>query len=143
MHQKTLHIIDRLPTPQEYNSLRAAVGWSTFEAAVLEEALPRSIFGICMEKDGALIGFARVVGDGGINLYIQDVIVHPDFHKHGIGKRLMDELFFRLNKIVPAGASVGLIAAKDVAGFYERFGFRVMSDNCHMIIKWDNRMRNE
>jgi ribosomal protein S18 acetylase RimI-like enzyme len=129
-------IVDRLPTPHEYNSLRAAVGWTTLEVAVLTEALPRSILGICVEKDDDLIAFARVVGDGGINLYIQDVVVHPDFQSIGIGSRMMSELFLRLDGIVPVGASVSLIAANEVTGFYERFGFRTRAENRHMLIKW-------
>jgi ribosomal protein S18 acetylase RimI-like enzyme len=45
-----------------------------------------------------VIGFRRVIGDGGIYLYIQDVIVLLEFQRQGIGKCIMDAIMGYLKK---------------------------------------------
>jgi len=35
---------------------------------------------------------ARVIGDGVINAYIQDVVIAPDYRGKGVGKAVMQEL---------------------------------------------------
>ena len=38
--------------------------------------------------DDSLVGFIRCVGDGEHIVFIQDLIVDPDYHRQGIGKKL-------------------------------------------------------
>ncbi|WP_394325988.1 GNAT family N-acetyltransferase, partial [Methanosarcina horonobensis] len=40
-------------------------------------------------SENNIIDFGRVIGDRGIYLYIQDIIVLPEFQGHGIGKHIM------------------------------------------------------
>lgn len=71
----------------------------------------------------ALIGMARVIGDGVLNLYIQDVIIAKKYRGQGYGARLMDALIAALQDSYPKDCTIGLFAAKGQAPFYERFGF--------------------
>ncbi|MGA9696870.1 MAG: hypothetical protein WBQ62_10725, partial [Dehalococcoidales bacterium] len=68
-------IIEKLPAPEDYNRLRQLVGWGAYERAVIEQTLSNSLYFVCAVKDGEIIGMARIIGDGGIAYYIQDVIV--------------------------------------------------------------------
>lgn len=66
---------------------------------------------------------ARVIGDGVLNLYIQDVIVAEPYRGKGYGTKLLSDLITHLKMTYPDSISVGLMAAKNQSPFYESFGF--------------------
>ena len=41
---------------------------------------------------GRLLGMARALSDGVSDAYILDVVVHPDYRRQGIGRRLVSTL---------------------------------------------------
>ena len=59
-------IVESLPDVADYNRLRQAVGWGAYPAEVAGPALARSLYGVCALLDGAVVGMARVIGDGGM-----------------------------------------------------------------------------
>jgi len=67
----------------------------------------------------------RVVGDGAIFFYVQDVAVCPDHQGQGIGADVMSALFGWVRENAPDKAFAGLFAIKGTEPFYERFGFGV------------------
>lgn len=116
----------RPPTVAELRGLHEAVDWvDELPAAdeVVAAALARSLFAVCTLCDGELVGTARMVGDGGIYFYIQDMIVVPAHQGRGIGQLLMEAVLTFLEETAPANAFIGLMAAEGKAGFYGRFGF--------------------
>ena len=64
----------------------------------------------------------RVVGDGARFVYIQDVMVRPEYQGQKIGRALMETMMSHLRANYPKGASVALFTGKPA--FYERFGFK-------------------
>ena len=118
-------LVERDPTVAEYQRLRRAVGWSEMTEEGLAVGLPRALFSVVLELDGEAIGCGRVVGDGGLYFYVQDVIVLTEHRGRGLGRLIMDAVMGYLEETAKPGAFVGLMAAKDVAPFYERFGFAV------------------
>ena len=70
-------IIEQLPTVGDYNRLREAVGWGSYPPQVIAKSLPRSLYGVCALVEGQVVGMARIIGDGGLAYYIQDVVVLP------------------------------------------------------------------
>jgi GNAT superfamily N-acetyltransferase len=114
----------RLPTVTEYNTLRQLSGWPTFTPALAEKGLANSLFSVCVSNEqGLLVGFGRVIGDGAINLYIQDVLVHPDHQRTGIGKLVMTEIMNYIEPIGEKNTTTGLMCAKGKEKFYSDFGF--------------------
>ena len=71
-----------------------------------------------------MIGFVRLIGDGALNFYIQDLIVSEVHRGKGIGADLLDELFVCLKGIVPNGATIGLMAVAGKEKLYESYGFQ-------------------
>lgn len=117
-------LIDRLPTPDEYRALCESVGWGAvinFEAA--RTAIPNSLAGVVAVQDGQAVGMGRIVGDGAIFFYIQDIAVHPDHQGRGLGRAIMTRLMAYLAAHAPAKAFIGLFAAEGKGPFYEQFGF--------------------
>jgi GNAT superfamily N-acetyltransferase len=121
-------LVERDPTVLEYQRLRRAVGWGEMSDEGVAAGLPNALFSVVLELDGEAVGCARIVGDGGLYLYLQDVIVLPEHQGNGYGARLMDALMGYLERTARMGAFVGLMAAVGVEPFYERYGFRRRSD---------------
>jgi ribosomal protein S18 acetylase RimI-like enzyme len=118
-------IIETLPSAEDYNRLRQAVGWGVYQLDVIEQYLPRSLYGVCAVHDGQTIGMARVIGDGGLVFYIQDVIVLPGYQRQGVGSRLMDSVMAYLRAHVHHNSILGLMSATSKEAFYEKYGFTI------------------
>ncbi len=118
-------LVERSPTIEEYLILRKSVGWEEIDIEGVEIALQNSLFSVCILYKDKVIGCGRVVGDGGIYFYVQDVIVLPEFQRKGIGKLIMDSLMNYLNSNAPGNAFIGLMAARETSSFYEQYGFTI------------------
>lgn len=82
----TVAVPDELDRAQVIDLYRA-VGWSAYtsEPETLRAAL-RGSSCVAVAHDGpALVGLARVISDGASIAYLQDVLVHPDYRRRGIG----------------------------------------------------------
>lgn len=88
-------------------------------------AMEHSIFRVSVYDGERIIAMARMIGDLGMNYYIKDVIVHPDYQQRGVGRMLIDELmgFVRKNGVPGTTITVELCAMPDKMPFYEKFGF--------------------
>ena len=126
----TIEILHRSPTVDEYLELARSVGWEHYVSAeTARVALSNSMFSVVAWSDAGVIGTARIIGDGALFFYIQDVIVHPNVQGSGVGGKLMDELMIWLRGSAPQGATVGLFAAEGKGPFYEKYGFKSRPDN--------------
>ena len=76
-------LVDRLPTVAEFQQLRESAGWTRVADDAVARALHQTLFAVCLEQDGQLVGSGRIVGDGAIYFYIQDVIVLLPFRGTG------------------------------------------------------------
>jgi len=132
-------LVEALPSAAEYNRLRQTVGWGGYALEEIEDSLPRSLYGVCVYLNGALVGMARVVGDGGLVFYIQDVIVVPDHQRRGIGRTMMDRVMAYIRKHARQNSVIGLMAAKGKEPFYEAYGFTPRPNDrlgCGMTLFW-------
>ncbi|MEV6601622.1 GNAT family N-acetyltransferase [Actinoplanes sp. NPDC051346] len=86
---------ERTLEPDEAFGLYDAVGWYGYTKDVGK--LVRSLAGSHLvltvrNADGRLVGLARTVSDGETVCYLQDLLVHPDAQRSGIGRALVEEL---------------------------------------------------
>lgn len=74
--------------------LYESVGWSAYtqDNPDLTSLLEGAKHYLTAWDGERLIGLIRVVGDGVYIAYIQDVLVHPDYQRQGIGKYLMQKM---------------------------------------------------
>ncbi|MDQ6422201.1 GNAT family N-acetyltransferase [Paenibacillus sp. LHD-117] len=114
----------RMPTLAEYETVCCAVGWRDFmNFDVAEESLKQSLFGVVILLDDEIVGMGRVIGDGKIYFYIQDVAVVPSHQNKGIGNLIMIEITNFLKSNAPEKSFIGLFSSSGKESFYNRFGF--------------------
>lgn len=104
-------------------------GSDWLDSAIRGSLLAAGVF----TASGELIGFARALGDGVSDCYIQDVTIRRDFRQLGLGSKLMD---FMLTALAEQNIDwVGLIATPGKADFYRQLGFEVLENHTPMILK--------
>ena len=112
------------PNPEDFVRIRAECGWGeiTLDAAV--KALSGSVIDLTCFVGAELVGMGRVVGDGALYFYLQDIIVVPEHRGQGLGRQIVSRLTDEAMARAQIGATIGLMSAKGKEGFYERFGFQ-------------------
>lgn len=120
-----IELIEKLPTVEEYNNLTNAVYWGKRDKKIVKEALKNSIYCICAYDERKLVGFGRIIGDKTIFLYLQDIMVNPEYQGKGIGTQIIENILSKIEtyKEINPNIKVYLCASKDKESFYERFGF--------------------
>jgi ribosomal protein S18 acetylase RimI-like enzyme len=111
------------PTVEEFVNLRSKIGWGELDITMAEVSLDSSLFHIIVRDKEQLIGMGRIVGDGAMYFYIQDVIVDPSYQKSGIGSAVMTEIENYLSVTAKKGSTIGLLSAKGKEAFYTRYGY--------------------
>jgi len=94
MNTNNYTLARRITKISEYRSLCKSVGWGqviNFDAA--KHGLQKSTTGVViLNKYSKAIGTGRIVGDGAIYFYIQDIVVAPEYQKRGIGTSILNAL---------------------------------------------------
>ena len=90
-----------------------------------ELAMKNTLFRVSVYDNDKVVAMARMIGDIGLNYYIKDVVVRPEYQHKGIGKMLINELlkFINENGVNDTDIFVELCAMPDKIPFYEKFGF--------------------
>ncbi len=114
---------EHLPTPEKYNELREKAGWGPLAIDLVTRSLPNSQYAVCAKHINNTIAFARVVGDGGLSFYIQEIIVDPDHQKKGIASEFMKYILNYFKQNAGNRSYIGVFVGKDLEKFYEKYGF--------------------
>lgn len=120
----------------EFMALYNSVGWSNYtnKPVMLRQAYKNSLYVLAAYADGKLVGILRAVGDGSSIVFLQDLIVLPEYQRHGIGSQLMRKVMekyaavYQLQLLTEA-------SEKNIA-FYEYLGLkRVEKYGCCAFIR--------
>jgi len=117
-------IIERPPTVTEHKELWEAVGWGSVNIEMTAASIANSVYSLVVLSEGQPIGMGRIVGDGAMYYYIQDVAVLPEHQNKGIGNEIVEKLLAYIHNHCKGAPFVGLFAAHGKDAFYERFGFK-------------------
>src|SRR5919198_3434589 len=113
----------------QLNALYRLIGWDSHHRRTdseTTEMLRVSYYYIAAHTvEGQLVGFARVCGDPYV-AQVLDVITHPAYRRRGIATRCMRGVLAHLQR--SRYVSVTLTDGSGLAGFYQRFGFRVYTE---------------
>lgn len=112
----------------EILNLYSNVGWTAYtkEPETLKAGFANSLLTLAAYEDEKLVGLIRTVGDGCTIVYIQDVLVLPDYQRKGIGSKLIKAVLERFESVRQ------IVLATDntpkTIGFYKSQGFVPMED---------------
>ncbi len=120
---RSVEIRVETPDPAVFCAWRERLGWGALTEADAIESLAASWASVVAMDGGALVGFGRIVGDGVLYYYIQDLIVAENRRGEGIGDLLLKALLDEIRRRRRGPATVGLLSALGMEPFYERHGF--------------------
>ena len=63
--------------------------WENFKETDFVASFDQCALWVCAYEGETLVGFVKVVWDGGIHGFVLDTTVHPDCQRRGIGKQLL------------------------------------------------------
>lgn len=89
-----LEVIKYVVSPQisskALNELFASA-WGEHTPTDWNKLLKHSLFYICAYDEDKLVGFVKLISDGGIHGFLLDTSVHADYKKQGIGSELVKQ----------------------------------------------------
>lgn len=120
-----LEIKENMLDADTYLSLRAQVGWVRLSDAQAKAALSNALYTLCAYLDGEPVGMGRIVGDGAVVSYVQDLVVVPKAQGRNIGGLILEKLRAYVESITEPGTRMMLclMCAKGRENFYESHGF--------------------
>ena len=107
--------------------LYQAVGWTNYtnQPQMLEQSLAHSL-AIYVARDGEkIVGLVRLVGDGFSSVFVQDLIVLPNYQRQGIGSDLMKEALADYKDAYQVQLATD--QTEKNLGFYRSLGFETLS----------------
>jgi ribosomal protein S18 acetylase RimI-like enzyme len=121
----SFEIIERTPTLEEFHQLCVSVGWEKMmNFQVIEKSLENSLYSVVILFESKIIGMGRIIGDGYVYFYLQDIVVHPEFQKMGVGTMIMDKFMSYLKENAPDQAFIGLFSSNEGKNLYEKYGIK-------------------
>ena len=90
-------------SPEDFIRLRIAVGRVATPLPQAEAALRAGLYNVTAFCEGKAVGMGRLVGDGAMYWYIQDMAVLPEYQGKGIGKSIVKRLLQHIYLHTSAG----------------------------------------
>lgn len=120
-----INIKENIKNVEEFNLLYDDVGWGAYDDNITQKALDNTFYSVSAYDDNMIVGYGRIIGDTICFLYIQDIMVKPEYQGNKIGTMIMNKLLEKINEIKQENPDlrVYLGASKNREEFYEKFGF--------------------
>ena len=120
----------------EIVNLYESVGWTNYLERVdtLQEAYANSLCVLGAYDSENLVGILRAVGDGKTIVFIQDILVLPEYQRQGIGSKLLQAVMERYRDVY----QMELLTddTEKTKAFYRSAGFTASDDlGCLAFIK--------
>ena len=123
---------------QEILPLYERVGWINYtqRPQMLKEAYLHSLKIYAAYTTGNhLAGIIRVVGDGASVIFVQDLLVYPEYQRQGIGTALLKKIMEEYQNVYQLHLMTDN-TEKNIA-FYQSLGFMMDTDmNCRAFSKY-------
>ena len=78
VEKDTIELVEDLRDIDTYLTLRKAVDFKPLSRDQAKRALDNSLYILTAFKDGKAVGMGRIVGDGAVICYVQDLIIRPE-----------------------------------------------------------------
>lgn len=121
-----IRLIENDISVEEYRCIRKQVRWAELQETQAKQAIEKSLFFVKAVDDfGNLIGMGRIVGDGAVICYIQDLVVVPEAQGQGVGTLIIERLIAYVDELREENSTMMLclMCAKGREAFYLKHGF--------------------
>jgi len=109
-------------SPAELQELFSSVNWHSIsdypDKAATAMANSGAVFSAWDSE--RLVGLVNAIDDGVFTAFIDNLLVHPNYHGQGIGGHLLQQITDHYR----GKMDVGLVSPQSNAGFYEKFGLQ-------------------
>lgn len=129
-----MQLVYEVPSAQDYVSLRIRSGMGSKDIDRSQIALKNSLLTVSLYDKDKLIGFGRIVGDGGITYVVSDIMVDAAYQGKGYAKEIMKAINNYFEENTYDDSYVCLIANYPADLLYQKYQFEYLSENkCGML----------
>ena len=105
-------------------NLYQSVGWHMYtkHPNKMMDMMKKALYVYSAWDENELIGLIRVIGDDVFVIYIQDILINPNYHNQGVGKALMYHVIEKYKHV----RQIVLLTEDDLKlnDFYESAGMK-------------------
>ena len=123
MNCRIIEGADQINTDEVVKLLRTTYWANKRSKEQIRKSMDNSVcYGVYLDDEQKLIGFARVISDFATTWYLADVIIDPAYRHMGFGKILVSHIVSQ-----PEYAGLrGFLFTRDAHGLYEKYGFKTV-----------------
>lgn len=120
----------------EVLALYASVGWVNYtrEPEMLRLAFKHSLKIFAAFVGEQLVGIIRAVGDGYSVVFVQDLLIHPDFQRLGIGRTLLNHIQAEFSGVYQLHLMTD--DTEKTLSFYRSLGFESVGEMGASALTW-------
>jgi ribosomal protein S18 acetylase RimI-like enzyme len=133
-----IQVVYGAPSAEEYVSLRLRSGMGNKDLKRSEIALNNSLFIVALYDEEKLIGFGRVVGDGGITYVVSDIMVDKDYQRRGLAEQIMKAIDGYFEENAHEDSYICLIANHPADLLYNKHKFEYLPENKYGMLRNQN-----
>lgn len=113
---------------EEILSLYKSVGWTAYteQPDVLRQGFENSMLILAAYDAEKLLGIIRAVGDGATIVFVQDILVFPEYQRIGVGTALLQAVLNRYDNV--RQIELATDNTEKTVAFYKSMGFTEMSE---------------
>ncbi|MFD0824192.1 GNAT family N-acetyltransferase [Neobacillus sp. M.A.Huq-85] len=105
---------------EEMREVYESVDWTKHTNEIIKQVFEASNVRVFASVNGRTVGFGRALSDGVFNAAIYDIVVHKEFQKLGMAKRIIEDLLDQLKNI----SCIHFISTTGNEEFYRKAGFK-------------------
>ena len=134
MNYRIVDGLDKMKFKDIVRLLRMTYWADKRSALQIEKSMQNSsCYGVRLDDNKKLVGFARVISDYATTYYLCDVIIDTAYQHKGLGTALISYI----NSLSEFSGLRGVLITRDAQALYRKFGFEVMNDRA--MVKEPNR----
>ncbi len=132
-----IELVDNILQAEDFVRLRIQTGFAEIPIEHAQKALQNGLINVSAIYNGELVGMGRLVGDGAMYWYLQEIIVLPEFQGKGIGTMIVNHLvdYAKVSSTTGKFTTIGGVSAKGKEPFYEKMGFDIISNGIRKMIE--------
>lgn len=132
-----IKLLDNILQAEDFVRLRIEAGFAEIPVEHARKALQNGLSNVSALYRGELVGMGRLVGDGAMYWYLQEIIVVPQFQGKGIGRMIVNHLieYARVNSTAGQFTTIGGVSARGKEPFYEKLGFEIIPNGIKKMLE--------